>query len=285
MAEEDLTEYFRSRALYQVADGQAWYSNETTGVYFVFEIGPGPDLDPDEKPPAEDLEPVAFNINYFRPHFFGLEAEPELSAFVERFDLLVSDLQNQGMGDGEYSAAGFLKGWNAGNEFGYRAVLTEQDQSNFHSLPASILESYWRWNYTRDSRQEELGDQLYIPRIFFFEYQGLLRTGIAWADAVPILLPKVDLLVVPRKELAPRRLFRRSEDMVLLDWAEVESIANRYSVVKDALPAFRLDYSVIPADIADLVRSKKQPRAMPQGIGPDQVMNEEIFQKIAAQKT
>ena len=36
---------------------------------------------------TRSLFPVSFNLNYFRPHVFSLEAEPELAAFVESFDL------------------------------------------------------------------------------------------------------------------------------------------------------------------------------------------------------
>ena len=284
VSEEGLLQYFRSRPLYEVSGNQAWYSNETTGVYFLFEMGPEPEIEPDEEPPSADLAPVMFNLNYFRPHFFGLEAEPELTAFVRKFDLLVSDPQNQGMGEGEYSPEGFLRGWNAGNEFGYRAILTHQDASDFHSLPTSVLESLWQWNLTRDSRHETRGDEIYIPRIFYFEHHGLLRTGVAWGDAMPILLPKVDLLIVPRKELAPRGLFKRSEDVTLLEWADVEPIVNRFAVIEDALPAHSLEYTTPPDDLANLIRSKKPPQSLPQGIAPDQVLNSEIFEEINAEK-
>src|SRR5687767_8514009 len=64
--------HFKGRRNYEVGKGQAVYQNENTGVYFVF----------DE--PADGF--VAFNLNYFRPHVFGLEAAIELEAFAKAFD-------------------------------------------------------------------------------------------------------------------------------------------------------------------------------------------------------
>jgi hypothetical protein len=272
-------EYFRSRPLYEVSESQAWYSNETTGVYFCFDISEeeGKTF---EIPDQPDLAPIAFNINYFRPHFFGLEAEPELTAFVRAFDFLVSDPQNQGMGDGEYSPEGFLRGWNAGNEFGYRVIISEQDPSEIRSLPTHYLESIWRWNYTRDTQQKELGDQVYVPRIFFFDYRGSLCTGIAWGDAIPILLPHVDLLLVPRIDLAPRKIFKKVEDFVLFEWAELEDFVNSYPYVDSTLPANVLDYDRPPDDLVQLVVSRNPPPVKPEGVAPDQVLNQEIINKI-----
>src|ERR1700724_1994964 len=99
---ETFAAYFRNRKNYQVSPNQAVYQNETTGVYFSFDFG---------EPESGDLHdylPVVFNINFFRPHIFGMEAEPELGAFVTEFGLTVFDPQNNGMGEGEYSAEGFL---------------------------------------------------------------------------------------------------------------------------------------------------------------------------------
>lgn len=63
--------YFSNRLNYKVANQQAWYSNEKTGVYFYFEWN-----EPKESGKSDgDIEiehPIAFNLNYFRPHVFAL---------------------------------------------------------------------------------------------------------------------------------------------------------------------------------------------------------------------
>ena len=75
----------------------AEYRNEDTDVYCRFDYDPGrfrreetesiEDL-PDEPDPCPML-PVAFDLNYYRPHPFGVEAEMQVKAFVAAFDLRV----------------------------------------------------------------------------------------------------------------------------------------------------------------------------------------------------
>src|SRR5687767_9749036 len=69
--------FFKGRKHYEVGEGQAVYQNENTGVYFIF----------DE--PEEGV--VSFNLNYFRPHTFGLEAAIEVEAVVKAVDAVVAD--------------------------------------------------------------------------------------------------------------------------------------------------------------------------------------------------
>ena len=81
---EDFEAYFQPRHWYEVKNSQAWYRNNDSGVYFVFEYN-DPDTDSEtgaEHETESGLFPVSFNMNYFRPHPFGLEAEPEVAAFV-----------------------------------------------------------------------------------------------------------------------------------------------------------------------------------------------------------
>jgi len=272
-AETALLAYFRERLNYRCTDDQAWYENEKTGVYFSFDIGA-----PEEGVPVRDNSaPVAFTLNFFRPHVFGLEAEPELTAFVRRFDLLVSDPQTDGMGDGEYSPEGFLRGWNNGNAFGYRAMLQQQPGAVHHTMPSALIETVWRWNRSVEERQQGIGDGAFVPTVFFFDVAGTLRTGVVWGDAIPILLPRVDVVMAPRKELAPRRLLRRAEDSVLFRWEELERVLSRFARESDgALPAHRLFYDDPPEDVAQLFRSKSPNTEPIKGVSFDQVLDQEL---------
>ncbi len=103
---DEFESYFNSRPHYTLNGDQAFYENEDTGVYFSFDYAP------------DELGTVAFNLNYYRPHFFGLEAAPEVEAFVWAFNLTIDDPQIEGMSDGPFSVDGLLRGWNAGNRFG-----------------------------------------------------------------------------------------------------------------------------------------------------------------------
>jgi hypothetical protein len=143
--------HFKQRKNYEVTDTQAIYQNEVTGVYFIFDLG---ETGMEEQP---DLLAVSFNLNYFRPHIFGLEAVREVGALVEKFDLLVSDGQINGMGEGEFSSQNFMSGWNKGNEFGYRAITEQHPNQKLPTLPTAKIEACWRWNFAQAELQQKLG--------------------------------------------------------------------------------------------------------------------------------
>ena len=108
---EVFEKYFGGRRHYQMGEGQAIYQNEDTGVYFIFDA------------PAEGV--VAFNLNFFRPHVFGLEAAVELEEFCRAFEAVVHDAQGEMEDEAPFSREAFLQRWNAGNLFGYRALLKQ----------------------------------------------------------------------------------------------------------------------------------------------------------------
>jgi hypothetical protein len=283
---EDILDYFDERPNFECSDAQAWYSNENTGVYFSFDIGaPSTDGDGDGGSPdlAVDVAPVAFNLNYNRPHVFGLEAETELTPFVREFDLLVSDPQDEGMGDGEYSPDGFLRGWNAGNLFGYRAMLRSSSAEPRMTLPTERLEAVWRWNYTLEERQEALSADIFIPRIFFLAVAGSVKTSVAWTDGIPIVLPEVDLVFGPRVSFAPRKWLRKTrgtvQDMVMFTPEELEPYLARYRRVCDHLPAWCLDYTSAPPEIVQLFRSKTPNTTGMKGLAMDSVLNRELLDR------
>lgn len=278
LSREEFERYFEGRARWEVKGSRALYSNEDSGVYFVFEYAErGEEAESEEEADAS-LVPVSFNLNYFRPHAFGLEAEPEVAAFVQEFDLTVSDPQISGMGEGEYSTEGFLRGWNAGNEFACGAILSQDPTQRVVTLPASQIEMYWRRNYGREARQREVGEKAYVPGVLFVEAQGEVRTAVAWGDGIPILLPVVDLALVPRQRLAPRGWFRPKPDIVVFSWAEVEPMVRRFRQVPGELACYELFYEATPDDIERAIREKKPPREMPKGLALDAVLDRELVE-------
>lgn len=181
--------HLRARRHYRVEAGHAQYGNDDTGVYFHF--------DHDEQSGV-----VAFNLNYFRPHVFALEAEPEVSAFVEALGCSVDDPQVDGMARGPYRREGFLRGWDAGNLAAHRAFLEHGgDRGGLLTLPAATIERYWRWNLARAELAAELGDAVFVPKVRYFQEQGRVLSSVIWGDAVPIALPEVDRVVVVRDAL------------------------------------------------------------------------------------
>jgi hypothetical protein len=276
---ESFVGYFKDRPHYEVKESHAWYSNEDSGVYFSFEYSERSEESDAENETDSSLLPVAFNLNYFRPHPFGLEAEPEVATFVREFDLTVSDPQLSGMGDGEYTKDGFLRGWNAGNAFGYRAIVSQDSARRYLTLPASRIEALWRWNFDCERRQNEIGDSEFVPRIFFLDQGGEVRTCVAWGDGIPILLPVVDVVLVPRQRLAPRRSSGAKSEIVVFTWEEVQPIIRRFRMVPGEPESYELFYDATPPDIERSIREKQPPREMPKGVGFDQVLDQELVEQ------
>jgi hypothetical protein len=275
-AREDFVRHFTGRPRYQVKDDQAWYGNEDSGVYFGFDY-----LENDDDEADASLLPVAFNLNFFRPHPFALEAEPEVAAFVRAFDLTVSDPQLSGMGDGEYSKEGFLSGWNHGNAFGYQAIASRDPKQKLSTMPAARIEAAWRWNFDREARQAAMGDNAFVPLLFFLDVNGEIQTGVAWGDGIPILLPVVDLVLVARQRLAPKGWFRSKQDIVVFPWTEIEPIAKRFRKAAGAAECFELFYAETPADIDQVIREKQPPKVMPTAVTFDKVLDRELIEQAA----
>lgn len=264
-------EYFSSRPNYTADSSQIWYQNEDTGVHFVFEFQEGGE--------ESDEYPIALNVNYFRPSFFGTEVELEISAFVRRFDLIVRDPQTNGMGEGEYVPELFHSGWNAGNEFGHAVILKNPSNRNgIASLSTSILMRSWHWNVHRKVLQSELGDNIFVPRIICLLVDGNPFIGLIWPDGIPIAAPEVDYLLVPRKELAPRRFFSKREDTTLLAWRDALPMLEKYSYQReDGLIV--MNYATPPKEVQEYVKSLPATRSAITVLSADKVLDKELVER------
>ncbi len=269
---EAFAEYFRGRKNYESSKNQAVYQNEATGVYFVF----GLETLEDDEP---GLLPVTFNVNYFRPHIFGLEAEPELSAFVAHFGLKVFDPQMDGMADGEYSGEGFLRGWNTGNGFGYRSILQQNPNAKLFTLPTAQLEACWQWNLAKDDLQAHYGEDVFVPRYLFLQRDGRAVPTVVWPDGIPIAMPAAELVLIQRKTVLPKRFFRSVEDVVWADWESVRGIVEQYPVEQGALPYRLLHYPSVPPEIVSWLRQLQPSSEEIEAIGVDKILNSELLQQ------
>lgn len=270
---EGMAAYFSSRPNYKVDPPQVWYRNEDTGVYFLFE-------EQDEKETeGTEYYPVVLNINFFRPSYFVQEAEPEVTAFVREFDLIVSDPQFHGMGEGEYNPELLKSGWNHGNEFGYSALLRDpKSQMNIWSLPSATLLKAWSWNLLRQRLQDNLGETKFVPRVMFAVLDGDVKTVAVWPDGIPIAVPDVDYLIVPREELAPRRLFRRVEDKTIVALRDALPVLQKHGAV-ETHGTLVLDYARPTGEIARYVTSLPVDKREARGLAADQVLDRELVVK------
>jgi hypothetical protein len=273
ISKEQFDSYFKGRQHYTLEGSQAWYQNEITGVYFVFEYQERDDAE-------EDHYPIAFNMNYFRPTFFVKEAEPEVTAIISKFDLEVEDPQINGMGSGGFDRKKFRSGWLHGNEFGYQSIL--KDNPEVFSLPTNKLEDIWSWNIRKESLQEEVTEDVFVPSIMLFKFQGKVITACVWPDAIPSIIPPVDMLLIGRKELAPRKMFKKVEDMAISDWNDVNPLLERYKQ-KMLGDAYYLYYHAVPNEIKKHIKELSTFNISSlERLSVDQVLDAELVHKYVA---
>lgn len=269
--------YFRNRPPYVVEGQQAWYHNEDTGVYFSFELNSGQGQDAN---PASGY-PVLFNMDFFRPSFFALEAEPELRQVVEELDFTVLDPQTDGMGEGEYDSSRFLSGWKVGNQFGYSAMLRDPtNRPDISSLPASKLERIWRWNHARGEVQGKLGEAVFVPRIMFFKEEGAVTPAVVWSDGIPTAFPNdIDSVVIFLKDLAPRTLFRRKEIIASARWEVIRPLVERFG--RSHGDAIVGNYVTPPKEVVSFLQSLRPLAHGLVGISADSVLDAELVAQYA----
>lgn len=269
---EEFRSYFAERPNYELNNNQVLYENEDTGVYFGFDHNAEP---PDDEDDVEHS--VVFNLNFYRPHYFALEAEPEVSSFVRHFDCSIHDPQNEGMGDGSYSTEGFLKGWNHGNEFGYSAILGgENAPDSVFSRATDELEGIWRWNFLRNERNDSIGKDIFIPRIMFAMIDGALRSFCIWPDAISTLIPQVEFLWIPREEMAPRSFFGKAkEDTCVIPFGDALPVLESCHVDEFEFDAYELPSPNPPVSFKKFVRSLTPFAGEHSGVSIDSILNRE----------
>ncbi len=226
--------YFSGREHYELTGDRrdAFYDNPDTGTYFSFAFVPaddGGEDDADALPDWPGGNHIAFNINYFRPHVFGLEAAGHLNEVVVQFGCRVYDPQSfEEVRD--WSPNDFLNGWNDSNATGYgfgvqRTVQELQDSSlesaalNFLDenetvcADGAMIEAVWAWNSGKEKLQEELGGGVLVPRIFWgltSDHDNLVGQPmrlIVWASGVATILPDLATHAIIRLDRWPRWLF------------------------------------------------------------------------------
>jgi hypothetical protein len=274
MAKRRALAYLRQRKHYEVdaKHGQALYENDDTGVHFQFEFN---EDSPDS--PANGY-PYLFQVNFWRPSHFILEAALEVADFVERFDCTV--LEDGVTEAGPYSADGFIERWNHGNEFAYRAILSKspEEREGLLTLPTAQLHRIWRWNYTVEAKREAQVTDTFVPKILVVLVDGILSTIVVWPDAISSVLPKVDYLLVGRERFLPPGL-TKTEGQVLLPWHEATGILDRYGTPSPE-ETIALRYIDQPDDVADFVRSLTPGTQEINGAG--MVLDREIVERALA---
>jgi hypothetical protein len=265
---QQLMDFFEARGNYEVSERQAIYENGDTGVYFIFDLGTASEEQP-------EAAPLSFSLNLFRPHVFGLEAASELRAVVDAFQLQVIDPQSDS-GDPHFSEETFLATWNESNEFGYRSCLAQGAEVHA-TLPTATIEMCWRWNLMKGALQDQLGDDVFAPCFMYMRHGGQVLPAVVWPDGIPIALPEdVELVIIQRKEILPKKLLGSNEDLVLASWEELAPLMHEFPLV-DNLPPYRLlRYDDPLPHVVEYLRRLPASEDDLEGVPADCVLNAEL---------
>lgn len=274
LTREGFHAYFSGRPHYHLSPQQAWYDNEETGVYFSFDLAPHP------------ASGALFKLNYFRPHYFGLEAEPELTAFLTSFEAKVG--RRGSLASSASEPAQFLAAWNEGNAASYHAMLKQKRSCHdLQGRPSKELEKVWNWNRQRQERMAALPPGVHVPKLMYVSREEELILTCIWSDAMPVLLPMVERVILHRKAMAPSSFFQgRKEDSCFLPWEEVLAEVSEHRVAGYEFPTYQLPErpSGDPApEYVQFFRQQKKTWDVLEGLDADKILNRELLE--AAKQT
>ncbi|HSW58868.1 MAG TPA: hypothetical protein VLH15_10720 [Dehalococcoidales bacterium] len=276
-------EYFQEQAGYTVNNFQSLYSNEDSGVFFTFEYGGRMS---GGNTPGQNILPVFFNINYGKPHVFVLEAEPHLAEFIRHFDLQVSDLSMRGSNYMDYNELDFYHGWNAGNEAYYREMLRSNNPKKLFTLPLREMKNIWRWNFHVGELQSEIGQQVFIPRVKFIEYRDVFSPAVIWTDGLPVALPRVERVILYRRELTSGLRFGKKEDICVVNLSDIEPLLKDYPKSTENLEYYTIIHTEPPKEIKRFFQTQKAVKSDDiQFINLGDVHDLELIEKIKSSNT
>lgn len=260
-----MLQYFATRKYFTVEENDAVYKNTDTGAYFFIRFRCIRNILFQRTALSAEFE-----VNYYRPSYFGIEAERGLSDFVAAFQPRIDDPQMHGMGEGPYSSDAFLKAWNFGNRFAVRIALTSDPDVDIPSMPADRLRAAWEWNDRRDGRMDRLRGHYFLPTIRFVLIEGRLNRLVVWPIELAVWLPRADYVLVARTISGEKRFG-------LARWSEAREVVGRagFDTMKDPL---EIAYFVMPPPIANWARDIQpiDPRTL-NSLSPERVLDAELI--------
>jgi len=101
-----------------------------------------------------------------------------------------------------------------------------------------------------------------------------------WPDAIAVMLPLVDLVLIGREALAPPRGRKPGEpDLTIATWDRLQRVLGRYPMGQEPMMHHRLLWDTPPLDAADLIRSLESVPVEDhlEMVDPDSVLDAELL--------
>lgn len=195
---------------------ERFYNNPDTEVYFSFELTKPDYGDNNLEEAFQDFDDthLSFNLNFMRPDFFGLEAFKFVQDFITELDLYVLNPQgNAGIPEKDTDTSLFLS-WSAGNKWSSRDYFKEVGAYFIDPTKANRV---WHYNYNRNQLQNELGEEYFVPKIFFLRMKenNQVITLSSWVQHIPTIIPPADYFMLGKEY---RSWFKLVKEFVPVDY-------------------------------------------------------------------
>lgn len=179
------------------------YRNPDTGVHFAFDFEPVAGGDGDRVSPDGSFRTgIVLSMTYGRPNYFAYESMPLVEDLAQGFDLLVLDAQARNSRPGPCNVDELIRSWRDNNQRAVRTMATRGLIDSFCYLPEAKADLFWAYRSQRAGYAKRLGDEVFVPEIFLFALKGRREcvTTVTWNGYFPMIFPRVDYLVLVRRE-------------------------------------------------------------------------------------
>jgi hypothetical protein len=216
LTESEIANYLTDNLVPVNENNNQWFfENEDTDVYFSIEANE-PEVDPETIELFENFEEFdnthfAFNLNFMRPSFFGLEAFQFVERFIKDLGLFVLNPQEDFENPYVPTKEDLFDNWNNTN---LNSSKDNFDDESFY-YPLEESNKIWEFNYNRQKLQNEVGEDYFVSRIFFcrtFKDNNIVTLS-TWTQHIPNILPKADYYLLSREY---KKLFKTVKDNVLI---------------------------------------------------------------------
>ena len=189
--------------------------NEDTGVRFHF-VWSARDKN-DDLPFIRRKAGLVFEMALIRPGFFALEAMPLVADFCRQSNLRIKDATSAP------DASTLVDEWHRENQ---HAVHRNAGGAPRLSVPREKSVEWWKYQRQRAALERDLvREDVFVPSILVLKEKLRLDLffAVAWTQAIPIVLPRVDQIIVDRASAKSRKkpkLFRISYAQIVAGLGE-----------------------------------------------------------------
>lgn len=233
LPKEQIIEYLNHNLISTSESDTQWFvENENTETYFSIDWNEPAteeeDIELFESFSDFDYTHFTFNLNFLRPDFFGQFAFGFVDRFIGDFDLYVLNPQSSIDAENPYKANNddLYKNWAAINAAHSERLFKEYELEYY---PIERSNDFYNFNINRDSLQELLGENYYVPKLYLFKTKadGRVITLATWTEHIPNVFPPADYYLLTKNY---KKLFKKVEETGLISAA---TLNNRFAHLLD----------------------------------------------------